>query len=270
MKYDIISLTASLFILHCCRCPIIDAVKDLINGLGQQIKDTIRSPFDGTNVAFNIEKLTDPLMETIDDAITNFTDNIVGDLNVTDCSSDSTRRLQESTNTSLAAKIQSGIDSVNQNLGSLGITISGEVSPYFDGTTFAAGVTASLDVSFEQSAAGLIAIIGDFFEDATANAQKLGIASAEMPSTAPSMTLLPTYTFYPSAEPSTSTSPSLKPSISSQPTVSAQPSISFLPSVSLEPTPSPNVVSADFEKLLSEYTHGTKALYFVLLHPCFH
>ena len=187
-----VSLTSSLFKLQpFYRCPIIDALQNLINGLEQQIKKNVLSPFDVTDVEF-IEIITDPLVKKIDDAITTFTTYIVEDLNNgADCSSGSRRRfLQESTNTSLANKIDSAIAFVNQKLEDVGITILGTASPYFDRKTFSAGVTATLDVKFEQSAAGLIAIIGDFLNKATADAQKLGIASTQMPSTAPSMSLV--------------------------------------------------------------------------------
>ena len=248
-------LTPPFLCYNCYRCPIIDAVKDLIDGLEQQIKDVILSPFDGSSASFNIDKITDPLIEYIDSALTNFTNNIVGDLNGTDCSSsDGTgRRLQESTNSSLADKIQNAIDSVNKALEDAGITIDGEVLPYFDGKTFAAGVSATLNVSFVQSAAGLLELIGDFFDDATANAQRLGIASTEMPSSSPSFSSEPTHTFHPSIEPSISASPSFEPSISFQPSISTEPSISVLPSVSLQPTPPPAALSVDFEQLLSKY-----------------
>lgn len=93
--------------------------------------------------------------------LANFSETILGDLNAT-CGDDSdggssTRYLQveedaatatTSSNATLAQKILDAIDSVNEALGEAGITIEGEVSPYFVGSKFAVGVDTQLSVKF--------------------------------------------------------------------------------------------------------------------------
>lgn len=223
-----------------------------MSGLEQEIKDSLLGLFDRTPVAFNVEKVTDPLIEYIDTTFDNFTTSLLEDLglNGTDCNL-SGRRLQEDTNSSLADKIKDAISSVNGALSDLGITIEGEVMPYFDGDAFAVGVEASLTVTFEQSAAGIIEIVSDFFNDATGGAAFLGIDPIEQPSSSPSTSSVPTEEFRPSMRPSRSFSPSLKPSTSSWPSRSVQPSLSAVPSVSLQPSPTESVVG-DFEQLLND------------------
>ena len=88
--------------------------------------------------------------------LANFSETILGDLNAT-CGDDGdggspTRYLEveeeTSSNATLAQKILDAINSVNEALGEAGITIEGEVSPYFVGSKFAVGVDTQLSVKF--------------------------------------------------------------------------------------------------------------------------
>jgi hypothetical protein len=255
-------------------------VTELVEGLEQRVNETIQDIFEGTGVEFNVEKITDPLTDKIDEVLGNLTKSITGDLEDLNCGDPAnTRRfLEESaTDTSLADRISTAIDTVNEALDYLGITITGDVTPYFDSKTFSAGVTTTLSVKFEQSAAGIIDILGDFFDEATVDVEKLGIgADDSMPSSAPSLSqapslsLSPTYEYNPSSKPSftadptsrPSSLPSFEPSRSSPPSISFKPSVSpsgsnepsksANPSVSLVPTLSPNALSIDFDQLLSK------------------
>lgn len=80
-----------------------------------------------------------------------------------------TRVLQDvdATNSSLASKIEDAIAQVNSALKEVGIVISPSVEPYFDGSTFSAGVNTTLEVTFSQSAADLVGLIQDVLDGVT-------------------------------------------------------------------------------------------------------
>lgn len=112
----------------------------------------------------------DPIIEYVNDTLANFSDSILMELNTT-CSDSGGggRMLQDvdATNSSLASKIEDAIAQVNSALKEVGIVISPSVEPYFDGSTFSAGVNTTLEVTFSQSAANLVGLIQDVLDGVT-------------------------------------------------------------------------------------------------------
>ena len=72
-------------------CDVRASVTDLFDQLKTQIVAVIESPFEGLNVAVNIDKITDPLVEKVDSALQDFTSGVNVALSAEDCS----RRLEE-------------------------------------------------------------------------------------------------------------------------------------------------------------------------------
>jgi len=126
---------------------------------------------------FDVSQFVDPQLEKITSTITNYAESLVNDLGSTDCNSDSLERFlqEDSTDSSLASKIRKAIEDIKQDLNKIGINIEGDVKPYFDSKTFAAGVTTTFSVSFEQTGAGLIDIFESFFNETTKDSSQLGL-----------------------------------------------------------------------------------------------
>jgi len=151
----------------------------LQQNLTQTIQETINNILNAVPIPIPVGNITTPLTTKIDNVMNDFTNNIKADLNALGgCDSTGTRRfLQESDNTSLADKIQAAIEDANNALASAGITINGSAEPYFDSKTFVAGVTTTLEVQIDLTANSILDILDDFFNEATADADKTGIGS---------------------------------------------------------------------------------------------
>jgi hypothetical protein len=150
-------------------CSVVNVTKTLVQELKNQILAVIQQPLQNLDVPINLDKITDPLIEKVDSVLGNFTDEIEHSLDATNCggTENLSRLLQETTNSSFASKFRDAISSVNEALVSVGIVFTAEVSPYFVSETMTAGISTTLTVSVEQTAADIIGLVEDFFADAT-------------------------------------------------------------------------------------------------------
>lgn len=165
-------------------CPIISAANDLVSGLEDKLVESISGKFQNSSATINFDKVSDFLVGNVSSTISDFSDNIIKELDSIDCDKSSARRFLQEVNSdkpSLATKIKDAIDTLNQTLKKNGIDVKGTIKPFFDGKTFTVGVDSTLSVTITRTAAEVVDTIQNFFsgafneEDGT-NTTKLGLA----------------------------------------------------------------------------------------------
>lgn len=124
-----------------------------------------KDPLDSLDIGLDIDKITQPLVQKVNDTLSDFQQDINEKLDsIAGCD----RRLEEGEGSSLVSVIRDAIASVNNStLKDLGIEISADVAPYFDKDALSVGVKINLTATIEQSVAEVIDFVGDFFQNAT-------------------------------------------------------------------------------------------------------
>ena len=163
-------------------CSIRNATEELLDGLSANVKDTLETSLQ-LGLPFDVSQVTDPIIESAESALDNFTTEILDNLGL-DCDN-SVRRLQESlggnsTNTSLASRLQDAIQSIKDTLDGTGIDISGTAIPAFDSDSFVASVNVTLNVEIATTASEILQVVNNFLSGAsnTSAVGSLGVANS--------------------------------------------------------------------------------------------
>lgn len=183
-------------------CDVSSAISDLFDQLKIQIVQVVS--FENlvpASININTDKITDPLVERVETALSNFTDGVNNALSSPACGrrfletidtavpseSPSSSSIPSSSPTqatkSLKETIQDAISSVNAALSSAGIVLSAEVTPYFDSSSFSVGVVVGLRVTIEQTAIEVIELVSGYISSSTdpsgdSTVSKLGLGSS--------------------------------------------------------------------------------------------
>lgn len=180
-------------------CDFSSSMSNLFDQLKIQIVQAI-VPFEGLAItSVRIDKIMDPLVSRVENALTDFTDGMNIALSSADCS----RRILQTSNSdssspssspsyapnSLIETILDAISSVNAALDSSGIVLSAKASPYFKADIFSIGVSVSLSASIEQTASDLLEMVEDYISNSTdpsgdsSISKKLGLGDSSSPDT---------------------------------------------------------------------------------------
>ena len=173
-------------------CDILTATKNLFEELKNEILAVIEAPIQAVQdtIPISIDQVTDPLIQRVNDSLTEFTDDMITSLDA-DCTVRRRNvRLLADDNTSLKSKILGAVESANTALSSVGIVLTADVAPYFDSKTFAAGVNTTLTATITMSASDVVGFVTDFFQGTTApeedneDLSKMGVVAGSDPATA--------------------------------------------------------------------------------------
>jgi hypothetical protein len=173
-------------------CDILTATKNLFEELKNEILAVIEAPIQAVQdtIPISIDQVTDPLIQRVNDSLTEFTDDMITSLDA-DCTVRRRNvRLLADDNTSLKSKILGAVESANTALSSVGIVLTADVAPYFDSKTFAAGVNTTLTATITMSASDVVGFVTDFFQGTTApeedneDLSKMGVVAGGDPATA--------------------------------------------------------------------------------------
>ena len=81
---------------------------------------------------------------------------------------------------SIKDAVKAAISAVNEDLKTIGVSLSADITPYFDSDTFSIGLRISLSATIEQTAAGVLELVSDYLSVSTnsseqSNTSKLGL-----------------------------------------------------------------------------------------------
>ena len=147
-------------------CPLIGTVKDLVDQLEHEITGAISDPLSGDVAAsldIDLDPILDPLTEYVSSTLSNFTSKLKDDLDSIDCDTN-VRFLREANDASFVEMIQNAIDSINDALKDVGISIDGDIKPYFNSAKFAVGIDSTLTVNFKQTVDEVIDQVKTLFD----------------------------------------------------------------------------------------------------------
>lgn len=164
-------------------CEVVHASKTLFEELRVQIMDVIESPLKSLDIGLDIDKITQPLVDRVNETLGEFESSIKDAFDSIGCS----RRSLQATSAgdSLKSVIEDAIDLANSALETLNISISADVTPYFDKETLAVGVFVGMAAKIQLSPSGVIGIVTDFLNNATQpeieddDFSKMGLGSAD-------------------------------------------------------------------------------------------
>lgn len=167
-------------------CDVHAAMMDLFDQLKVLIVAAVRAPFGNRPVMFDIDRLTDPLIERLDIALDNFTEG----MNVTFSSFDCSRRLGVvdtiQSAMSLVETLQEGLSYANGGLNTTGMFFTADITPYYNSQTFSVGVNVDLRAEIQQTATDVLGVVSDYIAFATDPSEestdsKLGLGEGDAP-----------------------------------------------------------------------------------------
>lgn len=159
-------------------CSIQSATEDLFTELTEEIVNLLESELDFSDLPFDTKDITKPIIDRANSSLIDLTNNILDGLDI-DCNS--RRHLQEADSTSFLNKIQAALDSVQQSLEEVGLTVGFAATPEFESETFRASVGITFNVTLAMTGSDVKEIFEEFVGKSVlpTNLDTLGLEGTE-------------------------------------------------------------------------------------------